>query len=239
MQGATALWTAAHYRFRRCSIIANTPRLQRRDPSERDGEPAATGRARTAGLDSGCRNPELDMVKISEGQGVEAIGPVTSREELRAAIKLDWRRCRTGGRLLIDVHIAARSCQASRRAASAVSGAASPSCSAADAAAFPCAGAAGHQAQDEDRDHDQHGGDRGDGRAQVIFDAVVHCRGMVFCSGPAEDTIITTSSSEVAKAMTAPDTIPGSTSGSITLKKTRTGWAPRLRRRGRDFRRGS
>ena len=52
--------------------------------------------------------------------------------------------------------------------------------------------------------------------------------GIVRCSGPAMNSTTTTSSNEVMKANKAPETTPGVTSGSTTLKKARTGEAPRL-----------
>ena len=54
------------------------------------------------------------------------------------------------------------------------------------------------------------------------------CRGSVTCSGPARNSVTTTSSNEVAKANSAPEITPGAITGSVTRKKVCTGPAPRL-----------
>ncbi len=52
--------------------------------------------------------------------------------------------------------------------------------------------------------------------------------GIVYSSIPARNSTTTTSSKEVMKANSAPEITPGSTSGTVTLKKVRTPSAPRL-----------
>ena len=54
-------------------------------------------------------------------------------------------------------------------------------------------------------------------------------RGKVVCSGPPRNKTTTTSSNEVAKANSAPESTPGQTMGSITLRKAKNCEAPRLR----------
>ncbi len=54
------------------------------------------------------------------------------------------------------------------------------------------------------------------------------CRASVRWLGPATNSVITTSSSEVAKANTAPEITPGMASGKVMRRKTVAGLAPRL-----------
>ena len=54
-------------------------------------------------------------------------------------------------------------------------------------------------------------------------------RGSVTCSGPARNSVTTTSSNEVANANSAPEITPGAMTGSVTRKKVSSGLAPRLR----------
>ena len=54
------------------------------------------------------------------------------------------------------------------------------------------------------------------------------CFGSVLCSGPARNMTTTVSSKEVTKANRAPEIRPGRISGSVILKNTLVGGAPRL-----------
>ncbi|MOA46122.1 hypothetical protein D3C78_1685990 [compost metagenome] len=54
------------------------------------------------------------------------------------------------------------------------------------------------------------------------------CRGKVACSGPARNSVTTTSSNEVAKANSAPEITPGAISGKVTRRNAVSGEAPRL-----------
>ena len=106
LQGATALWTAAHYRIPALFIIANNA-SNFNDEIHQNVMASLRDRPRdNRWIGQRLSDPELDMVKISEGQGVEAIGPVTSRDALRAAIKQGLAAVREGRPFLIDVRIA-------------------------------------------------------------------------------------------------------------------------------------
>lgn len=66
--------------------------------------------------------------------------------------------------------------------------------------------------------------------AGLIFSRMLEniCRASVRWFGPATKSVSTTSSSEVAKASTAPESTPGMASGKVTRRKTVAGAAPRL-----------
>ena len=66
--------------------------------------------------------------------------------------------------------------------------------------------------------------------AGLMFSRMVEniCRASVRWFGPATNSVSTTSSSEVAKASTAPDSTPGMASGRVTRRNTVSGEAPRL-----------
>lgn len=106
LQGATALWTAAHYRIPALFIIANNA-SNFNDEIHQNVMASLRDRPReNRWIGQRLSDPELDLVKISEGQGVQAVGPVTSGDELRAAIKQGLAAVRDGRPFLIDVHIA-------------------------------------------------------------------------------------------------------------------------------------
>ena len=53
-------------------------------------------------------------------------------------------------------------------------------------------------------------------------------RGNVDCPGPARNSVITTSSKDVANANSAPEIKPGAITGNVILKNVCNGLAPRL-----------
>ena len=106
LQGATSLWPAAHYRIPALFIIANNA-SNFNDEIHQNVMASLRDRPRdNRWIGQRLSDPEIDMVKISEGQGVEAIGPVVTAAELRAAIKQGLAAVRDGRLFLFVVHLA-------------------------------------------------------------------------------------------------------------------------------------
>ncbi|RDV03237.1 thiamine pyrophosphate-binding protein [Undibacter mobilis] len=106
LQGATALWTAAHYGIPALFIVANN---QSNFNDEIHQNVMASFRDRpleNRWIGQRLSDPEIDLATIAKGQGVDGEGPVKTAETLHAAIKRGLAAVREGRPYLIDVHIA-------------------------------------------------------------------------------------------------------------------------------------
>jgi len=102
MQGASALWTAAHYSIPALFIISNN-RSQFND--EIHQEAVAKTRSRlpeNKWIGMRIDEPALDMAGIARAQGVEAEGPISTLADLKAAIKRGFEAIDRGKPYLID-----------------------------------------------------------------------------------------------------------------------------------------
>lgn len=103
MQGATALWTAAHYSVPALFIISNN-RSNFND--EIHQEAVAKERSRPLAnkwIGMKISQPDLDMAGLARAQGVEAEGPVTNRQGLLEALERGLAVVAAGRPYLIDV----------------------------------------------------------------------------------------------------------------------------------------
>lgn len=105
LMSINALWTAARYSIPVLIVVAN-------NRSYYNDELHQEGVARTRGRNPANRwigqtidHPAPHIAKLAEGQGVEAAGPITNRDELQAAIAKGVAAVRSGYPFLIDVHI--------------------------------------------------------------------------------------------------------------------------------------
>ena len=105
LMSINALWTAARYEIPVLFIIANN-RSYFNDELHQDG--VARQRNRNPAnrwIGQTIDHPAPDIAKLAEGQGLVGIGPITSIEELKAAINRGVECVRGGRPCLIDVHI--------------------------------------------------------------------------------------------------------------------------------------
>jgi len=101
IQGVQALWTAAHYRIPALIVVVDN-RSHLND--ELIGERIAKARSRNVDnvwIGQRFDNPPLDMVKLAEGQGVEAIG-VTKVKELAPALERAIQVVKSGAPCLVN-----------------------------------------------------------------------------------------------------------------------------------------
>lgn len=106
LQGATALWTAAHYQIPALFIVSNN-RSNFND--EIHQEAVAKVRARPVEnrwVGQRIDEPAPDLAGMARSQGVEAEGPVKTKTELLAAMKRGIEIVASGRPYFIDAHVA-------------------------------------------------------------------------------------------------------------------------------------
>jgi thiamine pyrophosphate-dependent acetolactate synthase large subunit-like protein len=105
LQGATSLWTAAHYRIPVLIVIANN-----RSNFNDEVHQAEVARERGRPLENkwiGMRidDPAVDLVALAKAQGCEAAGPVERVADLPAALDTALRAVAAGSSYLLDVRV--------------------------------------------------------------------------------------------------------------------------------------
>ncbi len=103
LQGATALWTASHYNIPALIIVTNN-----HSNFNDEVHQEAVARTRKRPVENkwiGMRidNPSLDMVKLANAQGVDALGPVTRARDLPQALETAIRAVEEGRPYLLDI----------------------------------------------------------------------------------------------------------------------------------------
>lgn len=107
LQGATALWTAAHYGLPSLFIVANN-RSNYNDEIHQEAVARTRGRSvENRWIGQRMDDPAIDIAAMSRAQGVEAEGPITTHVELEAAISRGLQAARAGRPYLIDVLVEA------------------------------------------------------------------------------------------------------------------------------------
>ncbi|MFM9970394.1 MAG: thiamine pyrophosphate-binding protein [Burkholderiales bacterium] len=102
LQGANALWTAAHYRIPLLVVVVNNRShlndelIQQRVAQQRGREPA------NSWIGQRIDDPAVDISGIARGFGAAVEGPVTTVAELRAAIERGFARVAEGKPCVID-----------------------------------------------------------------------------------------------------------------------------------------
>ena len=105
MQGATALWTAAHYRLPVLFIVVNN---RSNFNSEIHQDKVAKDRRRNVankGIGVRIDDPPVDFSAIARGQGVAAEGPVERAADLPAALDKAIAAVEDGKPYLMDLHV--------------------------------------------------------------------------------------------------------------------------------------
>jgi thiamine pyrophosphate-dependent acetolactate synthase large subunit-like protein len=103
--GATALWTAAHYRVPGLCVVLNN-RSYFNDEAHQERVAVERGRPvenRWIGLR--IADPEVDLAKLASSQGVVGLGPVTKSEDLLPVFKQAVAAVEQGRFVVIDVRV--------------------------------------------------------------------------------------------------------------------------------------
>jgi thiamine pyrophosphate-dependent acetolactate synthase large subunit-like protein len=105
LQGASALWTAAHYKIPALFIVSNN-RSNFNDEIHQEAVAKARGRpVENRWIGQRISDPELDLCSLARGQGVEAEGPVKNVPDLEAAIRRGLAAVKAGRPYFIDAHV--------------------------------------------------------------------------------------------------------------------------------------
>jgi thiamine pyrophosphate-dependent acetolactate synthase large subunit-like protein len=107
LQGATALWTAAHYQLPALFIVCNN-RSNFNDEMHQEAVAKTRGRnVENRWIGQRIDDPAVDITALAKSQGVEGEGPVRVPTELEAAILRGFGVVQQGRPYLIDVLVGA------------------------------------------------------------------------------------------------------------------------------------
>ena len=105
LQGATALWTAAHYKIP-CLFIASNNRSNFNDELHQETVAKTRGRpVENCWIGQRIDDPTVDLAAIARAQGVDAVGPVHTLSELRDAVKTGLGAVKSGNPFFIDARV--------------------------------------------------------------------------------------------------------------------------------------
>jgi thiamine pyrophosphate-dependent acetolactate synthase large subunit-like protein len=107
LMGATALWTATHYRIPLLVVVANN-RSYFNDELHQERVARERGRpVENRWIGQRIAEPDIDLAAIGRAQGAVGFGPVTEAGALRAAFREAIDAVRGGGVAVVDVRVAA------------------------------------------------------------------------------------------------------------------------------------
>jgi len=106
LQGATALWTAAHYQIPALFIVSNN-RSNFNDEIHQESVAKTRGRpVENRWVGQRIDEPAPDLAAMARSQGIDAKGPIKTKTELLAAMKHGVEIVKGGKPYFIDVHVA-------------------------------------------------------------------------------------------------------------------------------------
>ena len=106
LMGATALWTAAHYRLPLLVVVANN-RSYYNDEVHQERVARTRGRpVENRSVGQHIRDPDPDLAALARSLGLEGHGPVGDRAELDAVLSAAVAQARAGSAVVVDVHVA-------------------------------------------------------------------------------------------------------------------------------------
>ncbi|HTO47089.1 MAG TPA: thiamine pyrophosphate-binding protein [Burkholderiales bacterium] len=106
LMGATALWTAAHYRIPLLVIVANN-RSYFNDELHQERVARDRGRpVENRWIGQRIAEPDIDLAAIGRAQGAVGLGPVTDASALAAAFREAIDAVRAGEVAVVDVRVA-------------------------------------------------------------------------------------------------------------------------------------
>jgi len=105
LMGATALWTATHYRIPCLFLVANNRSFYN---DEMHQERVARERGRPVEnkwIGQRIEGPDIDLAMMARAQGAVGIGPVTQIEDLKPSLEKAVEAVRNGSVCLVDVRV--------------------------------------------------------------------------------------------------------------------------------------
>ena len=103
--GATAIWTAVHYKLPLVVLIANNRSYMN---DERHQQRVAETRNRPVSnkwIGQRMEDPMIDHAGLARAQGAEGLGPITDHDDLETAISRALDVAERGGVAVVDIHI--------------------------------------------------------------------------------------------------------------------------------------
>lgn len=105
MMGATAIWTAVHYRIPLLVVVANN-RSYYNDEVHQERVARQRGRpVENKWIGQRMDDPEIDIAAIGRAQGAEGFGPIRDRAALTQAYDAAIQAVEAGGVAVIDVRV--------------------------------------------------------------------------------------------------------------------------------------
>ena len=117
LMGATALWTAVHYRIPLLVVVTNNRSFYNDEVHQ---ERVAKARHRPVAnkwIGQRMADPEIDLAVLARAQGAEGFGPVVSRPELADALARAVAAVERGAVAVVDVRVTGGSTPANSAAA--------------------------------------------------------------------------------------------------------------------------
>ncbi len=105
MMGASALWTAVHYRIPMLVVVANNQSFYNDEVHQ---ERVAITRSRPVEnkwIGQRIADPDIDFARLAEAQGAQGIGPVRTTGELARALEKGIAAVRAGNVVVIDARV--------------------------------------------------------------------------------------------------------------------------------------
>jgi thiamine pyrophosphate-dependent acetolactate synthase large subunit-like protein len=108
LMGASALWTAAHYRLPLLVLVANN-RSFFNDEVHQERVAVARGRAaENRWIGQHIRDPDPDLAALARSLGLDGHGPVEDEDALERVLATAVERAVAGGAVLVDVRVSAQ-----------------------------------------------------------------------------------------------------------------------------------
>lgn len=105
MQGATALWSAAHYQIPALFIVSNN-RSNFNDEIHQETVAKTRGRpVENRWIGQRIDDPAVDLAALARAQGIESAGPISNAPDLLAAIRKGIETVRSGKPFFIDAKV--------------------------------------------------------------------------------------------------------------------------------------
>jgi thiamine pyrophosphate-dependent acetolactate synthase large subunit-like protein len=106
LMGATAVWTAVHYRLPLLIVVANN-RSFFNDEVHQERVARMRGRPpENKWIGQRLTDPEIDLAALARAQGAGGFGPVRTLDDLASAYAQAVAAVKAGGVAVVDVHVA-------------------------------------------------------------------------------------------------------------------------------------
>jgi thiamine pyrophosphate-dependent acetolactate synthase large subunit-like protein len=105
LMGATALWTAVHYRLPLLIVVANNQSFYNDEVHQERVARLRHRPVENKWIGQKMIDPEIDMAGLARAQGALGLGPVREGEALLPALREAVAAVKAGGVAVVDVHI--------------------------------------------------------------------------------------------------------------------------------------